>query len=51
MGVSKNSFEKTPIPIAERAQNTECDLQSQKMSEFSKTEHAQNTPVQIANKG
>ena len=39
---------KTPIQIAERAQNTGCDLLYQ-MSEFSKTAHAQ-TPVWIATK-
>ena len=55
MGVSKNSFEKSPIRIAERAQNTGCDLQCQKCQNllyvFSKTEHAQKTPVRIANEG
>ena len=44
-GVIKISFEKTPARIAERAQNMGCDLQGRKMSEFSKSEHAQKTPV------
>ena len=45
------SFKRTPVQIAERAQNTGCDLQCRKMSEFSKTEYAQKTPLQIANEG
>ena len=50
MEVSKNSFEKTPVQTAERAQNMGCYLQCQK-SEFTKTGHAQKTPIQIANEG
>ena len=48
------SFKRTPVQIAERAQNTGCDLQCRKMffkSEFSKTERAQKTLVQITNEG
>ena len=33
------------------AENTGCDLQSRKMSEFSKTEHARKTPEGTANEG
>ena len=45
------SFKRTPVQITERAQNTGCDLQCRKMSEFSKTEYALKTPLQIANEG
>ena len=46
-------FKRTPVQIAERVQNTGCDLQCRKMfkSEFRKTEHAQKTPAQITNEG
>ena len=51
MGVSNNSFEKCPYKYQKRAQNTGCDLQCRKMSKLAKTEHAQKTPVRIANEG
>ena len=48
MEVSKNSFEKTPVRIAE---NTGCDLQCQKTSKFfefelNKTEQTYKTPYE-----